>query len=244
MPEEYNKLAEGIIKGSVPMVAGFVERYVSDEEPGFFVGDREHVEGDIRVHVTVFGQLERANSHLTDSIQLGVVDLQQLPDERVWMVVGTLPTTLPQKPGTEAWLSDLYSAMVRRMAARLVRFGFLGAPNRARLRVASPMAITSALKPPSPVTLPAQSPQPPSTPVATWPAQSAEPTGTVAQASRPVEQSPTRVKGVQGTAIAPSPNLYSPPSPFEQLDLVLTIAMVFIWVVACGLLFFLLTLLI
>ena len=160
MPEDYNKLAEGIVKGSVPMVAGFVERYVSDDEPGFFVGDREHVEGDIRVHVTVFGQLERANSHLTDSIQLGVVDLQQLPDERVWMVVGTLPTTLPQKPGTEAWLSDLYSAMVRRMAARLVQFGFLDAPNRARLRVASPMAIAPALKPPtSPVTLPAQSPQ-------------------------------------------------------------------------------------
>jgi hypothetical protein len=137
-----------------------------------------------------------------------VVDLQQLPDERVWMVVGTLPTTLPQKPGTEAWLSDLYSAMVRRMAARLVQFGFLDAPNRARLRVASPMAITQALKPPSPVTLPAQSPQPPSTPAATWPAQPAEPTGAVAQASRPdVEQSPTRIEGVQGTASAPSPNL-------------------------------------
>ena len=240
MPEEYNKLAEGIVKGSVPMVASFVERYVSDDEPGFFVGDREHVEGDIRVHVTVFGQLEQASSHLTDSIQMGVVDLQQLPDGRVWMVVGALPTLAE----TEAWLTDLYSAMVRRMAARLVQFGFLDAPNRARLRVASPMAITQVLKPPSPVTLPAQSPQPHFTPVATWPAQPAEPTGAAAQASRPdVVQLPTRVEDVQGTASAPSPNLYSPPSPFEQLDLVLTIAMVFIWAAACGLLFFLLALL-
>src|SRR5512139_1216735 len=91
MPEQYNKIAEGIVKGNVPMVASFVERYVSDDEPGFFVGDREHVEGDIRVHVTVFGYLEQPDSGLTDSAQLGVVDLQQLPDGRTWMVVGVLP---------------------------------------------------------------------------------------------------------------------------------------------------------
>ena len=55
MPEQYNKLAEGIVKGIVPMVASFVERYVADNEAGFFVGDRERIEGDIRVNVTVFG---------------------------------------------------------------------------------------------------------------------------------------------------------------------------------------------
>jgi hypothetical protein len=265
MPEEYNKLAEGIVKGSVPMVASFVERYVSDDEPGFFVGDREHVEGDIRVHVTVFGQLEQATSHLTDSIQMGVVDLQQLPDGRVWMVVGTLPTLAE----TEAWLSDLYAAMVRRMAARLVQFGFLDAPNRPRLRAASTMALTQvaqALKPPKP----APAPQPPSTPVAPAVpvAQAAEPPQAVAQAAAPVRPSvatatPPEPAGPPAAAAAPaapvhravpspaalaamppapSPNLFSPPS-FPQLDLVLTIAMVFIWVAACGLLFYLLTLL-
>ncbi len=247
MPEEYNKLAEGIVKGSVPMVASFVERYVSDDEPGFFVGDREHVEGDIRVHVTVFGQLEQANSHLTDSIQMGVVDLQQLPDGRVWMVVGALPTLAE----TEAWLTDLYSAMVRRMAARLVQFGFLDAPNRPRLRAASTMALTQvaqALKPPKPV----PAPQPPPTPAAS--AASAAP---IAQAAEP-PQAATPVRPSVATASAsapvapahrvvpspsaPSPDLFSPPS-FQQLDLVLTIAMVFIWVAACGLLFYLLTLL-
>src|SRR5512136_3377777 len=161
MPEQYSKLAEGIVKGSVPMVASFVERYVAEDEPGFFVGDRERVEGDIRVNVTVFGYLERSNDHIPDSLQLGVVDLQQLPDDRVWMVVGVLPTLTD----TEAWLSDLYSAMVRRMAARLVQFGFLDAPNRPRLRSATTMALSQvaqALKPPKP----APAPQPPSTPVA------------------------------------------------------------------------------
>jgi hypothetical protein len=264
MPEEYNKLAEGIVKGSVPMVASFVERYLSDDEPGFFVGDREHVEGDIRVHVTVFGQLEQATSHLTDSIQLGVVDLQQLPDGRVWMVVGTLPTLAE----TEAWLSDLYAAMVRRMAARLVQFGFLDAPNRPRLRAASTMALTQvaqALKPPKPA--PARSPEAIVKPTAP-PAQAAEPPQPVAQAAAPVRPSvatatPPEPAGppaaaaapaapvhravpspaaLAATPPAPSPNLFSPPS-FPQLDLVLTIAMVFIWVAACGLLFYLLTLL-
>ena len=201
MPEEYNKLAEGIVKGSVPMVASFVERYLSDDEPGFFVGDREHVEGDIRVHVTVFGQLEQANSHLTDSIQMGVVDLQQLPDGRVWMVVGTLPTLAE----TEAWLSDLYSAMVRRMAARLVQFGFLDAPNRPRLRAASTMALTQvaqALKPPKP----APAPQPPSTPAASAApiAQAAEPPQAVAS-SAPVRPS-------VATATPPEP----PARPLRQ----------------------------
>jgi hypothetical protein len=270
MPEEYNKLAEGIVKGSVPMVASFVERYVSDDEPGFFVGDREHVEGDIRVHVTVFGQMEQSNSHLTDSIQLGVVDLQQLPDGRVWMVVGTLPTLAE----TEAWLSDLYSAMVRRMAARLVQFGFLDAPNRPRLRAASTMALTQvaqALKPPKPAPAPqptpARSPEAivkPAVPVA----QAAESPRAEAQAAAPVRPSaatatpaesvstpaasaapiaPTLRAVPSPAALAampptPSPNLFSPPS-FPQLDLVLTIAMVFIWVAACGLLFYLLTLL-
>jgi hypothetical protein len=265
MPEEYNKLAEGIVKGSVPMVASFVERYVSDDEPGFFVGDREHVEGDIRVHVTVFGQLEQANSHLTESVQLGVVDLQQLPDGRVWMVVGMLPTLAE----TEAWLSDLYAAMVRRMAARLVQFGFLDAPNRPRLRAASTMALTQvaqALKPPKP----APAPQPLSTSVAPAVpvAHAAEPPQAAAQAAAPVRPNvstatPPEPAGTPVAAAAPaapvhravpspaalaamppapSPNLFSPPS-FPQLDLVLTIAMVFIWVAACGLLFYLLTLL-
>ena len=247
MPEEYNKLAEGIVKGSVPMVASFVERYVSDDEPGFFVGDREHVEGDIRVHVTVFGQLEQASSHLTDSIQMGVVDLQQLPDGRVWMVVGALPTLAE----TEAWLTDLYSAMVRRMAARLVQFGFLDAPNRPRLRAASTMALTQvaqALKPPKPV----PAPQPPFTPTASAapiaqaaePPQAAAPVGpSVATASASAPVAPAyRVVPSPATPSAPSPDLFSPPS-FQQLDLVLTIAMVFIWAAACGLLFFLLALL-
>ncbi len=264
MPEEYNKLAEGIVKGSVPMVASFVERYVSDDEPGFFVGDREHVEGDIRVHVTVFGQMEQSNSHLTDSIQLGVVDLQQLPDGRVWMVVGTLPTLAE----TEAWLSDLYSAMVRRMAARLVQFGFLDAPNRPRLRAAPTMALTQvaqALKPPKPA--PARSPEAavkPAAPVA----QTAEPPRAEAQAAAPVRPSAATATPAESVSMpaasaapiasplravpspaalaamppTPSPDLFSPPS-FPQLDLVLTIAMVFIWVAACGLLFYLLTLL-
>jgi len=265
MPEEYNKLAEGIVKGSVPMVASFVERYLSDDEPGFFVGDREHVEGDIRVHVTVFGQLEQASSHLTDSVQLGIVDLQQLPDGRVWMVVGTLPTLAE----TEAWLSDLYSAMVRRMAARLVQFGFLDAPNRPRLRSASTVGLSQvaqALKSPKPAPRPQPVPAPVRPP--TPPAQAAEPPLAEVQTPAPARPSaattiPPEPVGAPAPSVAPaapvarpvpspaalaatppssSSNVFSTPS-FPQLDIVLTIAMVFIWVAACGLLFYLLTLL-
>src|SRR5512136_511774 len=185
MPEQYNKLAEGIVKGTVPMVASFVERYVAEDEPGFFVGDRERVEGDIRVNVTVFGYLERPNDHIPDSLQLGVVDLQQLPDDRVWMVVGVLPSLTD----TEAWLSDLYSAMVRRMAARLVQFGFLDAPNRPRLRAASTLQLTQvaqALRPPKPVPArpPAPQPAPQGAPVVDKsPVQPAEPPRAEAQAA-------------------------------------------------------------
>ncbi len=267
MPEEYNKLAEGIVKGSVPMVASFVERYLSDDEPGFFAGDREHVEGDIRVHVTVFGQLEQANSHLTDSVQLGIVDLQQLPDGRVWMVVGTLPTLTE----TEAWLGDLYSAMVRRMAARLVQFGFLDAPNRPRLRAGAGSTVglaqvAQALKPPKPTHRPQPVPAPARPP--TPPPQAAEPSPAEVQTPAPAGPSaapatPPEPVAMPASSAAPaapiqrpvpspaalaatppssSPNMFSTPS-FPQLDIVLTIAMVFIWVAACGLLFYLLTLL-
>jgi hypothetical protein len=271
MPEEYDKLAEGIVKGTVPMVASFVERYVSEDEPGFFVGDRERIEGDIRVHVTVFGYLEQPNGHLPDSTQLGVVDLQQLPDERVWMVVGVLPTLTE----TEAWLNDLYSAMVRRMAARLVQFGFLDAPHRPRLRAASTLALTQvaqALRPPKTVGVP-HTPEPASEP-AKASAQAAQTTGPVqpeAQAAAPakpeasspapsvppITPSPERDLPVAQYASAPSRAVPSPASlavpPPEanplgaisglKLDTALTIAMVLIWLVACGMLSYLLVLL-
>lgn len=250
MPEDYNKLAEGIVKGSVPMVASFVERYVSDDEPGFFVGDREHVEGDIRVHVTVFGQLERANSHLTDSIQLGVVDLQQLPDERVWMVVGGQPTLLE----TEAWLNDLYSAMVRRMAARLVQFGFLDAPHRPRLRAASTIAlaqVAQALRPPKPTPAPEPIVEPIKPAQATEPVQVVEPISPAVLAAAaamptatPVAQvAPSRpVPAPAAASLAPEANPLSVASG-PQLDVMLTAAMVLIWLVACGMLSYLLVLL-
>src|SRR5512136_2385944 len=188
MPEQYNKLAEGIVKGTVPMVASFVERYVAEDEPGFFVGDRERVEGDIRVNVTVFGYLERSNDHIPDSLQLGVVDLQQLPDDRVWMVVGVLPTLTD----TEAWLSDLYSAMVRRMASRLVQFGFLDAPNRPRLRAGAGSTVglsqvAQALKSPKPAPRPQPVPAPVRSP--TPPAQAAEPP--LAEVQTPAPARPT-----------------------------------------------------
>lgn len=246
MPEEYNKLAEGIVKGNVQMVASFVERYVSDDEPGFFVGDREHVEGDIRVHVTIFGYLEQA-----DTLQLGVVDLQQLPDGRVWMVVGALPTL----EEAEAWLNDVYSAMVRRMAARLVQFGFIDAPNRPRLRApSSSFTLTQthqALKPPRPapqVAKPAQ----PVTPVAPEPLRP-EPQPVASRASEPEPQAaPAAQPPPSRPASSPTPlmpissipahNLFGQPSG-QRFDLVLTGAMVLIWAVACGMLFYLLTLL-
>jgi hypothetical protein len=272
MPEEYNKLAEGIVKGTVPMVASFVERYVSEDEPGFFVGDRECIEGDIRVHVTVFGYLEPSNGHLPDSTQLGVVDLQQLPDERVWMVVGVLPTLAE----TEAWLNDLYSAMVRRMAARLVQFGFLDAPHRPRLRAASTMALTQvaqALRPPKTVGAP-HTPEPVPEPAKAT-TQAAQTTGQAqpeAQAAAPVKSDmpsavspgvppvtppPERDRPVAQYAPAPSRAVPSPASlavpqpeanPLSavsgpRLDKMLTVAMVLIWLVACGMLSYLLVLL-
>jgi len=263
MPEQYNKLAEGIVKGIVPMVASFVERYVAENEPGFFVGDRERIEGDIRVNVTVFGYLERPNGHVPDSIQLGVVDLQQLPDERVWMVVGVLPTLTD----TEDWLGDLYSAMARRMAARLVQFGFLDAPNRPRLRAASTLQLTQvaqALRPPKPVpaspSAPHPAPQP--APVVEPVTPLVQPTGpprTPAQAATaaPAPAAQADAPAVQPVAhrVAPSPaSLAATPSPLPvpglfnttsgpQLDVVLTIAMVMIWLVACGMLSYLLVLL-
>ena len=259
MPEQYNKLAEGIVKGIVPMVASFVERYVAENEPGFFVGDRERIEGDIRVNVTVFGYLERPNGHVPDSIQLGVVDLQQLPADPVWMVVGVLPTLTD----TEDWLSDLYSAMVRRMAARLVQFGFLDAPNRPRLRAASTLQLTQvaqALRPPKPVPAPQPAPQPtpvvepvkplvqPREPPRTE-AQVATATPTpAAQAEAPAAQ-PVANRAVPSPAsLAATPSLPPMPGLFDatsgpQLDVVLTIAMVMIWLVACGMLSYLLVLL-
>ena len=249
------------------MVASFVERYVAENEPGFFVGDRERIEGDIRVNVTVFGYLESPNGHVPDSIQLGVVDLQQLPDDRVWMVVGVLPTLTD----TEAWLSDLYSAMVRRMAARLVQFGFLDAPNRPRLRAASTLQLTQvaqALRPPKPVPAPQSAPQPApqSVPQPTLMVEPVkpllQPTGpprTEAQAATvtPAPATQTEAPAVQPVAnrVAPSPaSLAATPSlppvmglfntsSGPQLDVVLTIAMVMIWLVACGMLSYLLVLL-
>jgi len=253
MPEEYTKLAEGIVKGSVPMVASFVERYVSDDEPGFFVGDREHVDGDVRIHVTLFAYLDQPDSRVPEPSQLGIVDLQQLPDERVWMVVGGQPELLE----TQAWLNDLYSAMIRRMAGRLVQFGFLDAPNRPRLRSASTLTLThvaNALRPPKPTPaaepLPAEPAKPPTQTAAraSGPAQAAEPARPVAQAepAAPVAQAGA------GRSAPPAATVTSPLTPEAnpltvpsgpQLDLMLTIAMVVIWVVACGMLSYLLVLL-
>lgn len=254
MPEEYTKLAEGIVKGSVPMVASFVERYVSEDEPGFFVGDREHVDGDIRVHVTLFAYLDQPDSRVPEPSQLGIVDLQQLPDEHVWMVVGGQPTLLE----TQTWLNDLYSAMIRRMAARLVQFGFLDAPNRPRLRSASTLALTQvaqALKQPKP----APAPEPPTVepvkpaaqtaPPASSPVQAAEPIQLVAQATPPA--APTMQAAPSHSATLPA-SMTAPLSPEAnllnvasgpQLDVLLTVAMVLIWVVACGMLSYLLVLL-
>ena len=251
MPEQYNKLAEGIVKGNVPMVASFVERYVSDDEPGFFVGDREHVEGDIRVHVTIFGYLEQ-----DDTLQLGLVDLQQLPDGRVWMVVGALPTL----EETAAWLNDVYSAMVRRMAARLVQFGFLDAPNRPRLRApSSPFTLGQthqALKSPRPAPAVAK-PAQPAAPVSASEPLRPEPQPAAPRASEPVAQAaPEAAPAPQPVPSRPAPSptpLTAMSSPLasnapslpsgQRFDLVLTGAMVLIWAVACGMLFYLLTLL-
>jgi hypothetical protein len=75
------------------------------------------------------------------------------------------------------------------------------------------------------------------------PSETAVPTASASAPVAPAYQAAApRLRVVPNDAIAPSPNLFSPPS-FPQLDLVLTIAMVFIWVAACGLLFYLLTLL-
>lgn len=255
MPEEYTKLAEGIVKGSVPMVASFVERYVSDDEPGFFVGDREHVDGDVRIHVTLFAYLDQPDSRAPEPSQLGIVDLQQLPDQRVWMVVGGQPELLE----AQAWLNDLYSAMIRRMAARLVQFGFLDAPNRPRLRSASTLTLThvaNALRPPKPAPvaepLPAEPVKPPQTAArASNPPQAAELSQPVAPAESAAPAAPVAQAGASRAApsvaavtspLTPEGNLLTAPSG-PQLDLMLTIAMVVIWLVACGMLSYLLVLL-
>jgi hypothetical protein len=250
MPEEYTKLAEGIVKGSVPMVASFVERYVSEDEPGFFVGDREHIDGDIRVHVTLFAYLDQPDARAPEPSQLGVVDLQQLPDERVWMVVGGQPTLLE----TEAWLNDLYSAMVRRMAARLVQFGFLDAPHRPRLRAASTIAlaqVAQALRPPKPTPTPEPIVEPIKPAQATEPVQVVEPIRPAVLAAAaamptatPVAQvAPSRpVPAPAAASLAPEANPLSVASG-PQLDVMLTAAMVLIWLVACGMLSYLLVLL-
>jgi hypothetical protein len=220
--------------------------------------------------VTVFGYLEQPNGHLPDSMQLGVVDLQQLPDARVWMVVGALPTLAE----TEAWLNDLYSAMVRRMAARLVQFGFLDAPHRPRLRAASTLALTQvaqALRPPKTVSIP-HTPESAAEPAkaSTQAAQTTGPTQPEAQAAAPVRPEappaasippitppPERDHPAAQYAPAPSRVVPSPASlvvpPPEgnplgvisglKLDTALTIAMVLIWLVACGMLSYLLVLL-
>jgi len=250
MPEEYTKLAEGIVKGSVPMVASFVERYVSEDEPGFFVGDREHIDGDIRVHVTLFAYLDQPDARAPEPSQLGVVDLQQLPDERVWMVVGGQPTLLE----TEAWLNDLYSAMVRRMAARLVQFGFLDAPHRPRLRAASTIAlaqVAQALRPPKPTPAPEPIVEPIKPAQATEPVQVVEPirpavpaAGAAMPTATPAAQvAPSRpVPAPAAASLAPEANPLNVASG-PQLDVMLTAAMVLIWLVACGMLSYLLVLL-
>jgi hypothetical protein len=250
MPEEYTKLAEGIVKGSVPMVASFVERYVSEDEPGFFVGDREHIDGDIRVHVTLFAYLDQPDARAPEPSQLGVVDLQQLPDERVWMVVGGQPTLLE----TEAWLNDLYSAMVRRMAARLVQFGFLDAPHRPRLRAASTIAlaqVAQALRPPKPTPAPEPIVEPIKPAQATEPVQVVEPirpavlaaAAAMPTATPAAQFAPSRpVPAPAAASLAPEANPLSVASG-PQLDVMLTAAMVLIWLVACGMLSYLLVLL-
>jgi len=261
MPEQYNKIAEGIVKGNVPMVASFVERYVSDDEPGFFVGDREHVEGDIRVHVTVFGYLEQPDSGLTDSAQLGVVDLQQLPDGRVWMVIGVLPAVADG----EAWLNDVYSGMVRRMAARLVQFGFLDAPNRPRLKAAAhtltqvaqaltppkhavtPEPLRHAPAPAAPVAEPPPVAPRPATPRPTEPPPQPVPIAPSAPAIPVAQAAPPMISHP-----APSPvplaaaQVSSPPSSSlfgavgdQRVDLALTVVMVLIWAIACSVLVYL-----
>jgi len=250
MPEEYTKLAEGIVKGSVPMVASFVERYVSEDEPGFFVGDREHIDGDIRVHVTLFAYLDQPDARAPEPSQLGVVDLQQLPDERVWMVVGGQPTLLE----TEAWLNDLYSAMVRRMAARLVQFGFLDAPHRPRLRAASTIAlaqVAQALRPPKPTPAPEPIVEPIKPAQATEPVQVVEPISPAVLAAAAAMPTATPVAQVAPSRPVPAPaaaSLAPEANPLNvasgpQLDVMLTAAMVLIWLVACGMLSYLLVLL-
>jgi hypothetical protein len=250
MPEEYTKLAEGIVKGSVPMVASFVERYVSEDEPGFFVGDREHIDGDIRVHVTLFAYLDQPDARAPEPSQLGVVDLQQLPDERVWMVVGGQPTLLE----TEAWLNDLYSAMVRRMAARLVQFGFLDAPHRPRLRAASTIAlaqVAQALRPPKPTPAPEPIVEPIKPAQATEPVQVVEPIRPAVLAAAAAMPTATPVAQVAPSRPGPAPaaaSLAPEANPLSvasgpQLDVMLTAAMVLIWLVACGMLSYLLVLL-
>jgi hypothetical protein len=250
MPEEYTKLAEGIVKGSVPMVASFVERYVSEDEPGFFVGDREHIDGDIRVHVTLFAYLDQPDARVPEPSQLGVVDLQQLPDERVWMVVGGQPTLLE----TEAWLNDLYSAMVRRMAARLVQFGFLDAPHRPRLRAASTIAlaqVAQALRPPKPTPAPEPIVEPIKPAQATEPVQVVEPIRPAVLAPAAAMPTATPVAQVAPSGPVPAPaaaSLAPEANPLSvasgpQLDVMLTAAMVLIWLVACGMLSYLLVLL-
>jgi hypothetical protein len=257
MPEEYTKLAEGIIKGSVPMVASFVERYVSEDEPGFFVGDREHIDGDIRVHVTLFAYLDQPDARAPEPSQLGVVDLQQLPEERVWMVVGGQPVLLE----TETWLNDLYSAMIRRMAARLVQFGFLDAPHRPRLRAASTIAlaqVAQALRPPKPAPAPepvveplrpAQATEPIKPVRVAEPVQVAEPVGVavpVTAAATPTATPAAQVAPSQPAFAAASLSPEANPlnvTTGPQFDLMLTAAMVLIWLVACGMLSYLLVLL-
>ncbi len=265
MPEEYNKIAEGIVKGTVPMVASFVERYISDDEPGFFAGDRERVEGDIRAHVTVFAYLDQSDGNLPESAQLGIVDLQQLPDDRSWMVVGVLPAILEN----EAWLNDLYSQMVRRLASRLVQFGFLDAPHRPRLRSASTLALTQvaqAAKPLKAATIPhepatgsaprpAPSPAPPPNGHQAEPARSAPAAAPAPPPAAPAPEAPRAAAPAQPAQFAQSAQPIAaqvPPAPARdflanpsapRLDLVLTVAMVFIWLVACGMLTYLLVLL-
>jgi len=80
MPDEYTKLAEGIVKGNVPWSPAFVERYVSDRRAGLFRGRPEHVDGDIRVHVTLSRTGPTRFAHARAKPASGIVDLQQLPD--------------------------------------------------------------------------------------------------------------------------------------------------------------------
>jgi len=200
-----------------------------------------------------------------------VVDLQQLPDGRTWMVVGVLPIVTDG----EAWVNDVYSAMVRRMAARLVQFGFLDAPNRPRLKAAAHTLtqVAQALTPPKHAVTPepirqaaAPAAVTPIAPVAEPPPVAPRPA--TPRPSEPPPQPAPSMASAPAAPIAPvTPPLVSRPAPLpvplaaaqvssspstglfgqvadRRIDLLLTGVMFVIWALACGMLVYLVTLLI